>query len=295
MSELKSLTTKEVARLCRVSDATVKRWEDAGIIKSERTSGGHRRFRIEEIARFQREANLGLKMCHSDDSVTRAATSRRASRSLSTSSLFHALIGGREEETADILISSFLRGDKLPDIFDGIVSDAMRRIGDLWRNGELSIAEEHLASRTVLNSVQKLRAIIPVPKMTGNLALVAAIEGDMHELPAHLVQVVLESTGWEVLNFGANTPLYSLTGEILQHSPELICISATMILDLDRTIRDYKDFRAEALKHDVSIALGGSTFNDETIRRRFPAHLHAQSFSHLSTFAQTLIVPERKS
>ena len=294
MSELKSLTTKQVARLCRVSDATVKRWEDAGIIKSERTSGGHRRFRIEEIARFQRETNLGLKMCHSDESVTRAATRRRVPRNSSTSSLFHALIGGREEETADILISSFLRGEKLPELFDGIVSDAMRRIGDLWRSGELSVAEEHLASRTVLNSVQKLRAIIPVPKMTGNLALVAAIEGDLHELPTHLAQVVLESSGWEVLNFGANTPLYSLTEEILQHSPELICVSATLILDLDRTTRDYKDFRHEAVKHDVSIVLGGSTFKDETVRRRFPAHLHAESFNHLFAFAQKLAVRDNK-
>jgi excisionase family DNA binding protein len=60
MSEVKSLTTKEVARLCRVSDATVKRWEEAGQIKSERTSGGHRRFRAEEIAKFQRKFGLGL-------------------------------------------------------------------------------------------------------------------------------------------------------------------------------------------------------------------------------------------
>ena len=288
MSELKSLTTKEVARLCRVSDATVKRWEEAGIIKSERTSGGHRRFRIEEIARFQRETNLGLKTCHSDDSVTRVATRRRVSRSLSSSSLFHSLISGREEETADILINAFLNGEKLPQLFDGIVADAMRRIGDLWRNGELTIAEEHLASRTVLNAVQKLRAVMPVPKMTGNLAFVAAIEGDLHELPTHLVQVILESSGWEVLNFGANTPLYSLTAELLQHSPELVCISATLIFDLERATRDYKDFRAEAVKHDVSIVVGGSAFKDEAVRRRFPAQLHAESFTHLSFFAEKL-------
>ncbi len=57
--ELKCLTTREVARLCHVSDATVKRWQDAGLLHSERTSGGHRRFRAEEIARFRREQGLG--------------------------------------------------------------------------------------------------------------------------------------------------------------------------------------------------------------------------------------------
>ncbi|MEP6925270.1 MAG: MerR family DNA-binding transcriptional regulator [Pyrinomonadaceae bacterium] len=288
MSEIKSLTTKEVARLCRVSDATVKRWEEAGILKSERTSGGHRRFRVEEIARFQREMNLGLKTCHSDDSVTRVATRRRPSRNLSSSSLFHSLIGGREEETADILISSFLNGEKLPQLFDGIVTDAMCRIGDLWMNGELTVAQEHLASRTVMNAVQKLRAVIPVPEMSGNLAFAAAIESDLHELPTQLCQVILESLGWEVLNFGANTPLYSLIEEVLQHTPELVCISATMIPDLERAARDYKDFRTESAKHDVSLVLGGRAFKDERIRRRFPADFHAENFSQLSDFANVV-------
>src|SRR6185369_7333755 len=73
----KSLTTKEVARLCRVSDATVKRWDESGLIHSERTNGGHRRFRAEEVARFQRQMGLGSKNCPGDESVITATTRRR--------------------------------------------------------------------------------------------------------------------------------------------------------------------------------------------------------------------------
>lgn len=288
MSDLKSLTTKEVARLCRVSDATVKRWEDAGLLKSERTSGGHRRFRVEEVARFQRETNLGLKQCHSDDSATRAATRRRELRNLSSSTLFHALIGGREEEAADILINTFLNGDTLSQIFDGIVTDSMRRIGDLWMSGDLTVAQEHLASRTVLNAAQKLRAVVPVPEMSGNMAMCCAIEGDYHELPTHLAQIVLESAGWEVLNFGANTPLYSFAGEVLQHAPELVIISGTMILDLERAARDFREFRTELSKLNIAVAVGGQGFKDERIRKRFPANLYAESFCQLLNFAQSI-------
>ena len=60
MTQTKSLTTRQVANLCSVSHATVKRWEDAGLLVSERTNGGHRRFRAEEVARFQLEQNLSL-------------------------------------------------------------------------------------------------------------------------------------------------------------------------------------------------------------------------------------------
>ena len=52
------LTTKHVARLLNVSEATVKRWADDGVLTSEKTVGGHRRFGIESIAQLRRERNL---------------------------------------------------------------------------------------------------------------------------------------------------------------------------------------------------------------------------------------------
>lgn len=42
------------ARLLGVSVGTVRRWEDAGLITSERTPGGQRRFRQSEIDRVRR-------------------------------------------------------------------------------------------------------------------------------------------------------------------------------------------------------------------------------------------------
>jgi excisionase family DNA binding protein len=118
MQSAKSLTTKEVARLCQVSDATVKRWAEAGLLRSERTNGGHRRFRAEEIARFQREIGLGAKQSCGDESAVRAGFEERCKKIQPNSDLFRVLIEGREEETAAVLISSFLRGESLQQIFE---------------------------------------------------------------------------------------------------------------------------------------------------------------------------------
>jgi excisionase family DNA binding protein len=286
--ELKSLTTKEVARLCRVSDATVKRWEDAGLLRSERTNGGHRRFRAEEVARFQREQGLGQKIYNGDESAVSAATRRRINTDRTECSLFHSLVAGCEEEAANILIGAHLRGVSLAEIFDDSVCPAMRRIGELWYNGDLTITQEHIATRVVCNAVYKLRNVLPVAKMNGTLAMCCAMEGDFHELPTHLAQTVFENEGWEVLNFGANTPLYSLADEVLQHSPEVICISATMISDVERLSRDYKTFTEQIGKLKIPIILGGRVFADEPIRRRFTADLYAGSFKEIIEFARKL-------
>ncbi len=299
MINVKHLTTKEVARLCRVSDATVKRWEDANLLQSERTNGGHRRFRAEEVARFQRENNLGIKVCHGDESAQTATTRRRPRKSYSNyvyfeegssaALFFHALIAGREEEATSVLINDFLNGHPLTDIFDTIITKSMRCIGELWTQGELTIAQEHLATRATLTAVHKLRNIIPVAKGNGKMAMCCAMEGDFHELTTHLAQMTFENAGWEVFNFGANTPLYSFADEILHHTPDLICISSTILMDFDRLSRDYKEFQTKIMKLKVPIILGGRVFDDERFRLRFPANLHATSFTELAQFISNLV------
>jgi MerR family transcriptional regulator, light-induced transcriptional regulator len=286
MSDSRCLTTKEVARLCRVSDATVKRWEDGGLLKSERTSGGHRRFRAEEIARFQRQQGLGVKRCHGDASVLTATARRRDLKLFSGSQIFHSLLEGCEEEAANLLIGEYLKGKELAVIFDDFICPAMRQIGELWSGGELTVTEEHLATRAACNAVHKLRNVLAVPEISaGKLAMCCAIEGDFHELPTFLVQIVLENEGWEVINFGANTPLYCLAEEILQFEPQAVCISATIIGDLERFSRDFKNFAAQTEKLGVATILGGRAFRDEQTRRRFTSGIFVESFADLAEFA----------
>lgn len=289
----KTLTTKEVARLCLVSDATVKRWEDAGVLKSERTSGGHRRFRPEEVARFQREQGLGEKQFHGDESVLSVGTRRRGTETNSESELFRSLVAGREEEVAGMLIGAYLEGNSLANVFDDHICPAMRRIGQLWADGDISVAQEHLATRAVTCSLYKLRNVMPVAEFNGNTAICCAIEGDFHELPTHLVQMILEDDGWEVINFGANLPLYSLCQEISQHSPKLICISSTMMTDIERLSRDYVEFNTEICRLNSAVILGGRAFREQKIRERFSADFYAENFSQVIEFSRELVNAEK--
>ncbi|HEX8733737.1 MAG TPA: B12-binding domain-containing protein [Pyrinomonadaceae bacterium] len=289
MPELNDLTTKDVARLCRVSDATVKRWEEAGLLKSERTSGGHRRFRAEEVARFQRRQTIGFEPSRGE-SARAALRRRRIKKSYSNSLLFHSLLAGRDSEAGNILINAALHGKSPAQIFDDALCPAMRRVGELWFTGEINIAQEHLATRAAYNAIYKLRESVPPGEMSDKLAFCCAIEGDFHELPTHLAQVTLENEGWEAMNFGANTPLYSLTDEILYHTPEAVCIAAAIIGDYERLARDYKEFRARIAKLKIPIVLGGRAFADKRIRARFPAELYAENFTGLARFVKGLTV-----
>ncbi|HEX8249133.1 MAG TPA: B12-binding domain-containing protein, partial [Pyrinomonadaceae bacterium] len=211
---------------------------------------------------------------------------RRIKKSYSSSLLFHSLLAGREDEAANILIGAHLHDKPLAQIFDESVCPAMRRVGELWFDGEISVAQEHLATNAVYNAIYKLRESVPVGGMNGKLAFCCAIEGDFHELPTHLAQLILENEGWEAMNFGAHTPLYSLTDEVLCYSPEIVCISAAIINDYERLARDYREFRARIAKLKIPVVLGGRAFAAERFRERFPAEFYAENFTQFAEFVK---------
>jgi excisionase family DNA binding protein len=287
MGDLKCLTTKEVARLCRVSDATVKRWQAAGLLDSERTSGGHRRFRAEEVARFQREQGLGEKKCLGGESVLAVSSRVCAGKNQTDSAFFRSLIKGCEEGAANVLIGAHLSGESPAEICDRIVCPAMSQIGEMWAGGKISVTEEHLASRVAHAAIYKLRAALPVSASNQGLAMCCAAAGDLHELPTYLAQMTIENEGWETINFGANTPFPNLTKEILRRAPAFVCLSATMLTEPERRFCDFQRLRAQIAKTDTLLVVGGRAFDDERTRAHFSADGFLRNFAELAEFARS--------
>ncbi|MEJ7699970.1 MAG: hypothetical protein WKF71_10045 [Pyrinomonadaceae bacterium] len=166
-----------------------------------------------------------------------------------------------KKQSANILVNAYLNGKSLTKIFDdSVVSrDAARSVNcglreksashrNIWRRGRR--VTEFISSET----------LFAVPKMSGALAMCCSLEGDFHELPTYLAQISIENEGWEVVNFGANTPLYSLADEVSQYLPALVCISVTILSDLERLSRDYKIFTEQIAKHKIPVVMGGAVF-----------------------------------
>ena len=290
----KRLTTSEVAQLIGVGEATVKRWAEKRVIHSERTVGGHRRFRFEDVARFQRASSSKKQ---SAGGRLRIATAShpvfRIDPQVMALDLFRALVAGSEHEVAASLISTYLNGASLADVFDDVLCAAMRSVGERWYEGELSIDQEHLATRTALNAINLLKMIIDLPATIGGLAICCCTEEDFHELPVHLTQMILECEGWQVINLGANTPFFALTEALARHSPELVCVSSTVLSNPDRAAREYREFKAAASRSGATVLLGGMGFGADKISGRFPADYFAKNFRELIIFLNEWNTEER--
>jgi excisionase family DNA binding protein len=289
------LTSREAARVLGVSEASVKRWADSGLLPGEKTAGGHRRFRPEDIAAIRR-----MSASEEAQSLPRSAARLSAQPAQVPEELgpgreaalveetLRLLLDGADEELSALFVNLHLHGQTVAGIIDRFLCPAMRRVGHLWHSGELSVAQEHIATLTARLGLRALEHGMGFPEEKGMIALCCSVEEDFHELPVRLATLTLEAGGFEVLDMGMSTPFSALTESLERFRPRLICVSSTILASLDRSAREYAEFHKAARRRRAQIVLGGAGFADEEVRRRLPADLHAESFRQLEEFIETL-------
>ena len=289
LAPAKFLTTRQLAQLWLVSEATIKRWADTGQLTSSRTVGGHRRFPVSEVMRFQTERRLGASAA----AGAAVAQGQPAEAGLfdaarTAGQFFAAVAEGHAAEAAALLLEAHMLGAPLERVFDEVVAASLRRVGDCWGAYEMSVADEHVATSAATHAVASLAASVSRAGAHAGQAVCCAAEDELHTLPVLCAQALLEAAGWGARNLGGHTPFFALAEYVSKHRPALVCVSSTMQRELEHNARDYAQLQAAARGCGARVVLGGEGFRGEAVRRRFPADLHAESFTDLAEFLRRL-------
>jgi MerR family transcriptional regulator, light-induced transcriptional regulator len=279
-----SYSTKELAKMWDVSESTIKRWADAGMLKCRKTVGGHRKFEHEAIDEFQNHCPLAKKEL---DAAAENAGGGELKRLLDETDFDglaelykQAALAGESRHVACLLSQSTRHGLSLATIGEEIIKPAMHEIGRLWRTGKIGVLDERLATFSTIEALTDLQSSIAKKDNQDRRAIVGCSEGELHELASILVRNALDSDGWNVVYLGAHTPLFSFAEAINRFKPQVVCISITMVDNIERAARDYEALRRAAMKWKTKIILGGAALKDDA-RGRFRGALYAETLHDL--------------
>jgi MerR family transcriptional regulator, light-induced transcriptional regulator len=122
-------------------------------------------------------------------------------------------------------------------IDDEIIAPALWLVGRLWARGEISVADEHLATSISLRVLALQReAGRTAQARTGAKALLAAPEGEVHTVALQMISNLLRDAGYTVLMLGPDVPIGALAESASRHEPQVVCLSATMPDATDRLL-----------------------------------------------------------
>ncbi|WP_347240240.1 MerR family transcriptional regulator [Thermus sp.] len=200
-------TIAEVEAMTGLSAEVLRQWERRyGFPRPERTPGGHRLYRLEEV-----EALKTIRRWLEEGATPQAAIRRYLAQEAPAEALDEALYRALLEADLSGAEALFRRGVRLlgPEGALGrLLVPVLRRVGEAWHKGEVGVAEEHLATtflRARLHELLDLSGFPPGPPV-----LVTTPPGERHEIGAMLVAYGLRRRGLPALYLGPDTPLPDL-------------------------------------------------------------------------------------
>lgn len=173
-------------------------------------------------------------------------------------SYLEAVLEGDRRTAVDIVLEA-VRDSEVLDVYASILMPTQHEIGRLWARAEISVATEHLATAVTQYAVARLYPHLDVPESTRGRAVVTGVEGDLHQLGAHMVADTLEHDGWDVRFLGSHLPSSHVLREVEASGASLLAVSATVLPSVTGVAEMIEEARrrfGDALR----IVVGGRAF-----------------------------------
>lgn len=148
-------------------------------------------------------------------------------------------------EFADAYADALLAGDEIaaeiavreamdakigtPEIDENIIAPALWLVGELWEQGRISVADEHLATEITIRVLALQREAQRVAqRRSDRRVMLAAPAGELHIVALRMVDELLRDAGYDVVMLGADVPAEVLGTAARRYTPAVICLSSTM-------------------------------------------------------------------
>ncbi|HEU4411207.1 MAG TPA: MerR family transcriptional regulator [Polyangiaceae bacterium] len=112
-------------------------------------------------------------------------------------------------------------------LYERVLSPLLVDVGRRWREGGLSVAQEHMLSDRVENALRAALKTLERPE--GPLVLVACIDREQHVLGMLGAALKLAASGARVVVLGAMTPPEAVAEAVSAMAPRLVGLSACVV------------------------------------------------------------------
>jgi methanogenic corrinoid protein MtbC1 len=157
----------------------------------------------------------------------------------------------------------------------------MYRVGELWENNQITVANEHLSTSITESLLNLAYPSIFARERIGRKAVISCAANELHQIGGKMVADIFELNGWDGYFLGANTPFEETVRFVHDVQPDVVGFSLSILSNLDHLKR-----AIEALRSDfpyMDLLIGGQAFRRggiDTIKQ-YAGTEYIQSLDHL--------------
>lgn len=258
----------ELSKRVGVSPELLRAWERRyGLLRPARSAGGLRLYSpadVERVALMQQHLADGMAAAEAAALAVRDRVDEEAARTaLHPAAMRDELataLDAFDEPRAQAILDRLLALATVETLLAEVVVPYLQELGERWKRGEASVAQEHFASGVLRGRLLGLARGWGLG--LGPVAVLACLPGEQHDLGLIAFGLALRSQGWRIVYLGPDSPLDTVADVSRQLEPSLVVLNA---VSRERVRPVLSKLRALARRHTV--ALGGAAAEDRTLEK----------------------------
>lgn len=147
------------------------------------------------------------------------------------------------------------------DAFEAIdkgLSAGMEKAGKLFEEEEYFIPELLMCSEAMYAGLDILKPHIKVDKSEVKLkVIIGVVEGDTHDIGKNLVKIMLETSGFDVIDLGRDVPPSIFVERAKEEKASIIALSTLMTTTMDAMAEVIRILEKENIREKFKIMIGG--------------------------------------
>ena len=182
--------------------------------------------------------------------------------------LAQCIIDGDNKRAGELAQQALDQGTSPLDVLNQGLQAGMTEIGRRFREGECFVPEVLLAARAMHAGLDVLRPQLTstgVP--TAGRVVIGTVAGDLHDIGKNLVKMMLEGTGFEVIDLGVDVSTQGFVEAVGKHSPDILGLSALITTTLPAMEQTIKALEEAKVRDRVKLIVGGAPVTREYASR----------------------------
>jgi len=166
---------------------------------------------------------------------------------------------GEQNKVEELTREAIKQGADAEQIIQDSFIAAMGIVGEKFGAGEIYIPEMLRAARAMKCGMEILK-----PLLVGNKAhtlakvVIGTVKGDMHDIGKNLVSMMLEGSGFEIIDLGIDVPVTKFVEAVQQYDPQFIAMSALLTTTMSQMKMVIDELQETGLRQSVKVFVGGA-------------------------------------
>lgn len=203
--------------------------------------------------------------------------------------IYDAVVDGDQKAVEDGVRAALAEGVTPGEILEKGLIAPMKAVGWRFECGESFVPEMLIAAQAMKAGLAVLKPQLAAAHIEPRgKVVIGTVQGDIHDIGKNLVGMMLQGSGFEVVDLGVNTTPGKFVDAVRLHQPELLGLSALLTTTMPRMKEVMRALEEAGVRDRVKVMVGGAPVTEE-YAREVGADLFAPDAATAAALARDLV------